>query len=103
MNGQEYGETDYVFPMKNGSTYVKAEQTVSVNNASGTMTFTPKGKQVVWTIDLYGTKTSTLIADIDADEPGTRSYYNLNGMNIGKPQKGLVIEKRGNITRKRIF
>ena len=67
------------------------------------LTFTPKGKQVVWSIDLYATKVSTQIADIDNETPGERVFYNMQGVKIDKPQKGILIEKTHNTTRKRIY
>ncbi len=58
-NGTEYSSTQYVFPAKTGtgsSDYVLTEQQISFDTpATGTITFTPGGKQVVWAITLYGT------------------------------------------------
>ncbi|MCI6490878.1 MAG: hypothetical protein MSA28_01960, partial [Prevotella sp.] len=75
VNGQEYGETDYVFPMKIGSSYVKTTQTVSVNNASGPMTFTPKGKQVVWAITLTAVKATEVGAVNDVQSRKSDAVY----------------------------
>ena len=92
VNGQEYGETDYVFPMKNGSTYVKAEQTVSVNNASGTMTFTPKGKQVVWAITLTAVKATEVGAVNDVQSRKSDAVYNIAGQRVNSSYNGFVIK-----------
>lgn len=105
LAGTTYSSTDYVFPKKDtsGKYTLTSHKVVLASPVRNLLTFTPKGKQVVWTIDLYGTKTSTLIADINAEEPGESRYYNLKGVKMSSPQKGIVIEKRGNVTRKRIF
>ena len=92
VNGQEYGETDYVFPMKNGSTYVKVEQTVSVNNASGTMTFTPKGKQVVWAITLTAVKATEVGAVNDVQSRKSDAVYNIAGQRVNSSYNGFVIK-----------
>ena len=92
VNGQEYGETDYVFPMKNGSTYVKAEQTVSVNNASGPMTFTPKGKQVVWAITLTAVKATEVGAVNDVQSRKSDAVYNIAGQRVNSSYNGFVIK-----------
>lgn len=92
VNGQEYGETDYVFPMKNGSTYVKVEQTVSVNNASGPMTFTPKGKQVVWAITLTAVKATEVGAVNDVQSRKSDAVYNIAGQRVNSSYNGFVIK-----------
>lgn len=92
VNGQEYGETDYVFPMKIGSSYVKTTQTVSVNNASGTMTFTPKGKQVVWAITLTAVKATEVGAVNDVQSRKSDAVYNIAGQRVNSSYNGFVIK-----------
>ena len=91
-NGQEYGETDYVFPMKIGSSYVKTTQTVSVNNASGPMTFTPKGKQVVWAITLTAVKATEVGAVNDVQSRKSDAVYNIAGQRVNSSYNGFVIK-----------
>ena len=92
VNGQEYGETDYVFPMKIGSSYVKTTQTVSVNNASGPMTFTPKGKQVVWAITLTAVKATEVGAVNDVQSRKSDAVYNIAGQRVNSSYNGFVIK-----------
>lgn len=106
LAGTTFDETDYVFPQKDADgNYIMTTHKIILNTpAKNQLTFTPKGKQVVWTIDLYGTNTTTFIAGTDNDGcTGERQFYNIQGVNIGKPQKGLVIVKNGNVTRKKIY
>ena len=53
-NGTTYSATDFVFPKKDASgNYSVTEKTITLDTpASGTLTFTPAGKQVVWAITL---------------------------------------------------
>ena len=92
VNGQEYGETDYVFPMKIGSSYVKTTQTVIVNNASGPMTFTPKGKQVVWAITLTAVKATEVGAVNDVQSRKSDAVYNIAGQRVNSSYNGFVIK-----------
>lgn len=92
VNGQEYGETDYVFPMKIGSSYVKTTQTVSANNASGPMTFTPKGKQVVWAITLTAVKATEVGAVNDVQSRKSDAVYNIAGQRVNSSYNGFVIK-----------
>ena len=54
-NGTEYGSTQYVYPKKDGGSYIMATHQIAFDTpASGKLTFTPAGKQVVWAITLEG-------------------------------------------------
>ena len=56
LNGKAFSNTDYVFPKKvtKDSPPVMKEYTIDLDTpASGTLTFKPGGKQVVWVITLY--------------------------------------------------
>lgn len=105
LAGYTYGETEYVFPQKDAEdNYITTtHKIIPPTQVKQQLTFTPKGKQVVWSIDLYATKVSTQIADIDNETPGERVFYNMQGVKIDKPQKGILIEKTRNTTRKRIY
>lgn len=50
-----------------------------------------------------GNSNPTLIADIDYNDNNTNEYYNLQGMKVNKPTRGIVIEKRGKTIKKRIY
>lgn len=94
LNGVSYGETEYVFPQKVGDNYTSVSREVEITPAaSGTLTFTPKGKQVVWTIKLDGKQgSSAAIASVDAETPQVKAeYYTLQGMRIAVPQQGVVV------------
>ena len=77
LNGKEYGETEYVFPQKtaDGNTVSTTKSITFADAATGTITFTPQGKQVVWTISLYDYNP----ADVKEEEPtgdrNTNLYY----------------------------
>ncbi|MBR6979699.1 MAG: pectate lyase [Prevotella sp.] len=71
-NGTEYPSTQYVFPKKDGSgAYtVVAHDIAFATPATGTITFTPAGKQVVLNITLSGRKGSEpaiLLGDANGD------------------------------------
>ena len=53
--GTTYSETKYVFPQKDANdNYTVRSHTIDLDTpATGTLTFTPAGKQVVWVITLY--------------------------------------------------
>ena len=55
-NGVTYSSTQYVYPQKTSSgDYTVATHTITLTpEATGTLTFTPAGKQVVWTITIDG-------------------------------------------------
>lgn len=77
LNGKKYGETEYVFPQKtaDGNTVSTTKSITFADAATGTITFTPQGKQVVWTISLYDYNP----ADVKEEEPtgdrNTNLYY----------------------------
>lgn len=56
LGGTTYGETDYVFPKDKSTVSHKINLPTT---ASGTLTFTPAGKQICATITLYTTDTPT--------------------------------------------
>ena len=58
LGGKEYSTTAFVFPQKtaDGNSVSKTYGITLINEATGSLTFTPKGKQVVWTIKLYEKK-----------------------------------------------
>lgn len=97
VDGQAFGETDYVFPQKNGSNYILTEQKIPTD-AWGTMTFTPKGKQVVWAITLNCTK-ATDAKNVKAEQKKKNSnIYNITGQQVSKQHKGIIIKDGKKIT-----
>jgi hypothetical protein len=93
VNGTSYGTSDYVFPQKDAEgNYTLKTHTVKLSDpATSSLTFTPQGKQVVLVITLKGYSTSTGIAMPDMPTESSSKYYNLQGMEIGQPQKGIYI------------
>ena len=73
INGTTYDATTYVFPQKNANgQYTVTSHQVHLNTpATGTLTFTPAGKQVVWVIKLNGSfkeDTPPLLRDANEDK-----------------------------------
>lgn len=50
-----------------------------------------------------GNSNPTLITDIDYNDNNTNEYFNLQGMKVNKPTRGIVIEKKGKTIKKRIY
>lgn len=65
LNGTTYGATDYVFRQKDSEgKYTIEEHTIQLATpATGTLTFTPAGNQVVWVITLYTSKVDVNLPD----------------------------------------
>ena len=95
LNGVEIDASSYVFPKKDASgNYITKTYEVPVTPAAtSSITFTPKGKQVVWNITLMGTKGTTTIADVSYSQPVSTEYYNLQGMRVSENYRGIVICK----------
>ena len=89
------GSPACVFPQKDEEgNYIVVENTVAVNNVSGTLQFTPQGKQVVWVITLNGTKVSTGIASATVDSTvESVKFYTVSGVEISRPEqhRGILI------------
>ena len=105
------GTPDCVFPQKVDGAYEVVSHTIALNNVSGSIQFTPMGKQVVWVIKLNGTKVSTGIAQATAEASEVESvkYYTVSGVEVSNPSghKGMLIRverlKNGKtLTRKEI-
>ena len=90
LNGQTFGTNEYVFPARTDNT--EATHTITLAQpATKTITFTPKGQQVVWRIALYTPATSGIqqTTTITLDED---AIYDLQGRKvIGQPTKGIYI------------
>jgi hypothetical protein len=90
LNGNTFGETDYVFPSRSDNT--EAEHTITLYTpATKKITFTPRGQQVVWRIYLYTTATSDVkqVISVPSDK---ESIYDLQGRKVmGIPTKGIYI------------
>ena len=90
LNGNTFGETDYVFPSRSDNT--EAEHTITLYTpATKKITFTPRGQQVVWRIYLYTTATSDVKQVISV--PSDKEFiYDLQGRKVmGIPTKGIYI------------
>lgn len=95
INGMTYDNNTYVFPQKDASDqyFIKSYEVTLPYPAKETLTFTPQGKQVVWIIDLTGTKETSGI-DVTCDsQPVSTTYYNLQGMRVEGQQHGIIISK----------
>jgi hypothetical protein len=90
LNGNTFGETDYVFPSRSDN--AEAEHTITLYTpATKKITFTPRGQQVVWRIYLYTSATSDVkqVISIPSDK---ESIYDLQGRKVmGIPTKGIYI------------
>ncbi len=83
--GVEYGETDYVFPMKNAGQPVYKTHDISLAvPVEGSMTFTLKGKQCALRVSLT-TTTSTGINEVTVERKPNGKIYNLQGMEVKEP------------------
>jgi hypothetical protein len=80
LGGVTYTSTQYVFPQKDasGTTTTKDYNVTLTNPATGTLTFTPQGKQVVWKIILTVT-TSTGIKKIYTVDASSKNIYTTDG------------------------
>ena len=96
LNGDTFDASTYVFPKKDasGNFTMKSYDIGLSTPANSSITFTPQGKQVVWSITLTGTKTTTAVANIEDLEPVGTEYFNLQGMRITKNYRGIIICKK---------
>ena len=90
LNGNTFGETDYVFPSRSDN--AEAEHTITLYTpASKKITFTPRGQQVVWRIYLYTSATSD-VKQVISTPSDKESIYDLQGRKVmGIPTKGIYI------------
>ena len=95
INGTTYDKDTYVFPQKDASEqyFIKSHEVTLPYPAKETLTFIPQGKQVVWIIDLTGTKETSGIDVTEASQPVSTTYYNLQGMRVEGQQHGIIISK----------
>jgi hypothetical protein len=93
VNGVNYDSSVYLFPKKvDSQTQVVSHSVALSPAATSQLTFTPQGKQVVLSISLKGSKgTATGLRDVHSPVVSS-SYYNLQGVSIDCPQRGVVIE-----------
>ncbi|MBO5601234.1 MAG: hypothetical protein J5957_01325, partial [Prevotella sp.] len=93
LNGTTYSATDYVFPKKENENAVMKTYKISLESpATKTLTFTPKGQQVVWIITLETEKTTSSILRVDSKQEHSGKIYNLQGMEIRQPRQGIYIK-----------
>ena len=90
VNGVSYDATTYVFPK---SKEVVSRTVTLSEPATGAITFTPQGKQCVFSITLNGTKGSaTAISSLPTEKPRSGARYNLSGQRVGSGYRGLVVK-----------
>ena len=96
LNGEEFDSSTYMFPRKDASgNFTTKSYDIGLSTpAQSSITFTPQGKQVVWSITLAGTKGTTAVANIEDLQPIGIEYYNLQGMRINKNYRGIIICKK---------
>lgn len=101
LNGTTYSSTDYLFPMWEGKAsstsyedFVREYEITLSTPASGTITFTPKGKQVVWVITLIGVRsTTTPVENIYSDaEIESVQYFDLLGKKVNANSQGILLK-----------
>ena len=94
VNGQTYGASDYVFTKKTSSGAAIICTNTIKTEASGTLTFTPAGKQVVLSIQLNGNLPgSTGIEDVKSPTLSRdNNIYNVYGQRVSGSAKGIVIK-----------
>ena len=93
LNGTTYPATDYVFPKKeNNNAIMKTYKITLATPATKTLTFIPRGQQVVWVITLETTKSSTGIQHIVSSQVNHDKIYNLQGIEIKQPHQGIYIK-----------
>ena len=96
LNGTYFDSSTYVFPQKDASGNFTTK-TYDINlptSAVGCITFTPQGKQVVWSITLMGMKATTKIPNIEDAPSISTEYYNLQGMCVNENYRGIIICKK---------
>jgi hypothetical protein len=90
VNGVSYDATAFVFPK---SKEVVSRTVTLTEPATGAITFTPQGKQCVFSITLNGTKgTTTAISNVPTATPRSDVLYNLSGQRVGSDYRGVVIK-----------
>ena len=92
FNGTQYGTTDYVFPAKNDAdmTYVTHTLTAA-SPIEGSFTFSLGNKQCCLILTLYHNSGATAITLPVTNQPADDALYNLQGVRVDQPTKGLYI------------
>ena len=92
FNGTQYGTTDYVFPAKNDAdmTYVTHTLTAAAP-IEGSFTFSLGNKQCCLILTLYHNSGATAITLPVTNQPLDGVLYNLQGVRVDQPTKGLYI------------
>ena len=87
LGGTTYTSTQYVFPQKDaaGTTTTKDYTITFEQGKTGSITFTPAGKQVCWKIIL--TTATTGILNADYTSTNSNNVYHINGQLIKKNVK----------------
>lgn len=95
VNGTTFAADQYVFPQKDSSgNYTVVTRTIELSPAAtGTITFTPQGKQVVLTIGLEGTQggSTAITKPTSNGSIIATEYYDLQGRRIENATRGVII------------
>lgn len=95
LNGENFDATTYVFPKapdKSSNVYAPTSHTIPFSTpATGSITFTFKGKQMVLCITLTGKMETTGISTTSTSAIRTTEYYDLKGRRLAAPQHGINI------------
>ena len=90
INGIKYGADKYLFPKKiDSNNYIVKTYAIPMA-AAGTITFTPSGMQVVFSITLKGT-IATAISNLTAETATKDIYYNVAGNRVSANTKGIIL------------
>ena len=90
--GKTFGKSEYIFPRKDASgAYQVVTHTIPVT-ASGTVTFTPAGKQVVFSVTLLGTVASG-ISGVSGNQVSSSAVYNIGGQRVSEDYWGIKVSR----------
>lgn len=95
LNGKTFAATDYVFPQKDADgNYIVTTQTVPADNTTGKITFTAKGRQVVWAITLNCIDLTAVnsVSEGDVTKRYSNAIYNLAGQRVNTSYNGIVVK-----------
>lgn len=93
LGSKTYGETEYVFPKKDGDNMVTVSHIVDLDYpAAGSLILEFGGQQVCSSITLYCMDISAGITSVNAGKKVSTANFNLAGQRVGKDYKGIIIE-----------
>ena len=100
LAGTTYGETDYVFPARDANPSSATHTITFEQSIASKLTFTPKGNgQACYKITLH-TATTTGIKEMKVVPVSDNKCYNLQGVCVANPTKGVYIQNGKKIVMK---